>query len=367
MGKNSRVIRYYIVIIALFGLLGISLLTGCKGTPDVLEEVPWVKVQSIKSCRLNQESKYSGEVRGRNESQLSFQVGGRIVKRYIDRGSTVKTGQILMEISPADLQQSLISQRAQVVAAQAQLRLAQNNYDRFRNLLKEQVISQAEFDQYRAARDSAVAGVDQAKAIYRATANQLNYANLVAHSSGVVEEVMGEVGQVISPGQPVITLVQNQEKEIEIDVPENKVDELKKNKKITVAFWALPEVKVNGIIREISPMADSITRTYKVRISLLNPPLDVKLGMTAEVVLEKSEDKEEVFIPLSAIYQSGNVPSVWIVKNGKVELANVELGQFADDKIQVLQGLKEGDMVVVAGVHKLRSGQKIRFVGGETQ
>ena len=123
---------------------------------------------------------------------------------------------------------------------------------------------------------------------------------------------------------------------------------------------------IEGKIREISPIADAATRTYKVRISLMNPPETIKLGMTASAQIAGTGDKNQAAmeIPLSALYQTDGSTGVWVVTNDTVSLKTITVGEFGNTKIQVLSGLTAGETIVTAGVHKLREGQKVRLAAG---
>jgi len=122
---------------------------------------------------------------------------------------------------------------------------------------------------------------------------------------------------------------------------------------------------VAGTVREIAPIADKISRTYKVRIHLINPPPEMKLGMTASVNTSVENLQESIFIPISAVYQTGATPSVWVVNNNIATLRPVKIGNFGDGTVQVLEGLKNNDIIITAGVHKLKEGQKVRLEGLE--
>jgi RND family efflux transporter MFP subunit len=241
------------------------------------------------------------------------------------------------------------------------LSLAETNLERYRNLYEQGAASRMQLDQYQNAYDVALAAVRQASAQYTQGANQLGYSTLVADSAGVISSVNAEAGQVVSAGQPILTLVKDGEREIEINVPENRIDEMRNTQQVQISFWALPGVTAEGKIREISPVADRVARTYKTRISLFNPPAGVNLGMTASVAVAGSTNQQAVYIPLSAIYQTGDTPNVWIIKDGVVNLRPIKAGAFGDGKIQILEGLQDGDVIVTAGVQKLREGQKVRI------
>ncbi|MBP1763756.1 MAG: efflux transporter, family, subunit [Firmicutes bacterium] len=346
-------------------LIGISFKHYLK-PQAIMEDIPIVKTMIIRENGALQTYTYSGEVRGRYESQLAFQVGGKIVRRHVEVGSSVKAGDVLMQIDSKDLQQVVNSGSAQVYSAESQLRLAEINLMRYKQLFEQGAVSRAQYDQYKTSYDVSIAAARQASAQYTQGANQLDYSQLYTDIPGLVSVINTEVGQVVSAGQPVVTVVRDGEREIEIYVPESRIDEINKAQKIKVKFWALPGVVNDGKIREIAPMADKIARTYKVRISLVNSIPEIKLGMTASVEIGAfaGQQPTTLYIPLAAIYQTGQSPAVWIVGDGVVELRPIRTGDFGDGKVQVLEGLKDGDVIVTAGIHKLKEGQKVNVAGG---
>lgn len=367
MQKNSRRKLYYLSIAAVI-LLSAAGLAWKHATPpqSAAPETPQVRTMVIAYDKTAGSFTYSGEVRGRYESQLAFQVGGKIVRRNVELGSVVKPGDILMQIDPKDLQQVVNSNSAQVYSAESQLRLAEMNLTRYRQLFEQGAVSRAQYDQYQTSYDAAVASGRQASAQYTQGANQLDYSQLCADIPGVVSAINVEAGQIVSAGQTVVTVIRDGEREIEINIPESRMEEVRNAQQIKVKFWALPSVVADGKVREIAPMADKVSRTYKVRISLVNPVPEIKLGMTAavEVGTLNGQHAPATYIPLTAVYQTGASPAVWVVADGVVTLRPIKTGEFGDGKIQVLEGLKAGDAIVTTGVHKLREGQKVNIAGG---
>ncbi len=353
--------------VVLICIIGGFLWKGNSQAKPMLEDIPLVRAAKVASAGAAQNYIYSGEVRGRFESQLAFQVGGKVVKRNVELGSTVRAGDVLMQLDPKDLQQTVNSNSAQVYSVESQLRLAESNLNRYRQLYDQSAISRAQLDQYQNAYEVAVAAVRQASAQYSQGANQLDYSMLYADKAGVISSINAEAGQVVSAGQTVLTIVQDGEREIEISVPENRVEELRKATQIKITFWALANTVAEGKVREIAPMADQTTRTYKVRISLLNPPPEIKLGMTAAVEVAGSggQAAATALIPLTAVYQTNDAPCVWVVNDNTVSLRPVKVGAFGDAGIQVLSGLNPGEIIITAGVHKLREGQKVQIAGGD--
>ena len=188
----------------------------------------------------------------------------------------------------------------------------------------------------------------------------MSYTQLTSDADGVVSAVNAEVGQVVAAGQTVLTLVHDGDMEVQIDVPENKLSELTVGTSVTVNFWALGDVTADGIVREVAPMADAASRTYKVRVSIPNPPDGMELGMTATVATAAAAGTMDVVLPTSAIYQTGDTPKVWVVsKDDTVSLVDISVEELGNDTVKV-KGLHRGDTIVAAGAQMLHEGQHVR-------
>lgn len=321
---------------------------------------PLVSAMTVGSLLEDPSHVYSGEVHGRFETGLAFRIPGKVIARHVDAGSVVKAGTVLMQVDPSDVQQAVNASRAQLAAARSQFTLASDQLGRFKALYERDFMSKAELDRYQNAHDSAQSLVKQARAQYTQASNQLAYCNLVAEAPGVVLDVRAEQGQVVGAGQPVVIMARGDEKEVEIDIPENRIADFAGDTRFKVTFWALEKVEVQGRARVISPVADPITRTYKARITLVSPPAGVRLGMTASVLQDESVPSR-LLIPLSAVYQTGEDPTVWVIQDDRVTQRQVVLGGMdGRDRIAVIKGLEPGDKIVTAGVHKLSGNEKVR-------
>ena len=333
------------------------LFTGC-GDEEVKEiKIPYVKTQQVTLNNVNNENIYSGKVCGRYESDLAFQVGGKILRRNVEVGSYVRRGDLLFVMDSKDILQQSNQGDAQVRAFLAQLKLAETNLNRYKQLFSQDAISAAMLDEYQTNYDAALANYQNAVAISNQSHNALEYTNLNSNANGVISAINAEVGQIVSAGQTILTLVQTDELEVEINIPENKLSEIEIGRICEISFWANSET-VNGSVREISPMADAMSKTYRVRISIPNSN-KIQLGMTASANFT-ARDLKGVILPLSAIYQTGANSQVWIVTSeNKTALKNVKVENFSDNEVLV-SGLKAGEVVITAGVHKLREGQEVR-------
>ncbi len=346
-------------------LLSAAIFSGCGKEAAPETKAPLVRTQTVAAGSAAQAAEYAGSVHGRYEKNMAFQVGGQIVGRDVQLGDRVSAGSVMMRIDPKDVAQKTTAADAQAEAAGAQLALAETNLARYRQLYAEAAIAAAVLDQYQTAYDAALAAYQAAAAQATEAHNALSYTELVADADGVVSGLSAEVGQVVAAGQTVLTFVESGEMEVEINVPENRLPNISVGKNVEVSFWAMGDAKTRGIVREIAPMADHATRTYKVRVSVPTPPAGMALGMTASVRVTGAKAngsaKTAATLPLSAIYQTGEKPCVWIVKDGKVTLREVSVESFGANEA-IVRGLESGDVVVTAGVHKLHEGEEVRLV-----
>lgn len=333
------------------------------------EELPLVAAYRVQSENDGDKFTYSGLVCSKNDNSMAFQTGGKVLKKYVSVGDSVHKGELLMQLDTSDLQQVVNASSAQIEAAQAQLALNSVTLDRYKKLFESGGVSQAELDARQTAYDASLASVKALTAQNTQASNQVGYASLRAVCDGVIASVNTDVGQIVAPGQNVITIAGAGDKEIEINVPENRLPELRGSKAITVRFWAIPKLALSGTVREIAPLADLAAHTYMVRISLADVPSAVQLGMTASVDLysNNANGKNTVFIPLSAVYQTGKTPTVWIIEKGTVHSRQITAGEFADNQLEVLQGLNSGEVIAEKGVHELREGMKVRIADGDMQ
>lgn len=340
-------------------------LGACSEKAPAPDLVPLVVTQKAVAGDAGLQASFAGEVRARSESALGFRVGGKITERLVDVGAVVKAGTPLARIDARDLQLNSASVRSQLVAAQADVVQAQADYTRYNDLYQKKFVSGADIDKRKATLDVAQARLDQAKAQLNVADNQSTYAVLAADRPGVITAVEAEAGQVVAAGQTVVRLARDAEKEIAIAVPENRLPELQAAQKIDVTLWATPDKRYAGKVREISPGADAVTRTYAARIAVAEADVQMRLGMTANVLVHRAGAGSAFVLPLTALYQQGANTALWIVdpKTQTVKLMPVTVGAFREDAVTIVSGVNDGDVVVTAGVHKLTQGQKVRVAG----
>ena len=340
-------------------------LAGCSKPVEKVEEVRPVRAIKMAAASTGTVAEFSGEVRARYESRLGFRVGGKIVARKVDVGAVVKRGDLLMRLDPQDLQLAQNQANSALSAADSNLSLAKAELARYKELRDKNFVSQAVLDGKESAYRSALATRDQAAAALRTQRNQTGYGNLVADVDGVVTGIDAETGQVVAAGTPVVRLAQLGEKEIVISIPEDQVDALRRVTDVSVRTWSNPKQVLPGKLRELSPVADTATRTYTARISIPNAPADVRLGMSAYVTFSAATATPMLKVPLTALVQNQGGSAVWVVENGVVRLSPVQLAAPSGNDMLVASGISAGQTVVTAGVNLLKPGQKVTVLDAE--
>jgi len=308
-------------------------------------------------------TRYAGEVRARHETDLAFRVAGRVQTRAVEIGTQVKAGQLIATLDPNDYALAVTAAQAQWVAAEADAKLAQQDLQRYTELRAQNFIAQAELDRRQTTAAAAQARVRQLRAEAARQGNQQAYTRLTAPHAGVITAISVEAGQVVAAGQPVAQLAKSGEREVRIDVPENALDALRAARTLKIGLWSAPGVAYVGRLRELSPMADAASRTYRARISFLQPDEAVKLGMTATVEVD-GESAPSLSVAQAALFKTNGQAQVWVVDrhSHKVAARSVQLGELNGDRAAIVSGVVAGEWVVTAGVHKITPGQQVRLV-----
>ncbi len=343
-------------------LLPLFLLVACNKPPAEPEPIRPVKTVHVGMEPGEAYLRLPGEVRARHETPLSFRVGGKVTECKVNLGDTVRRGQILAKLEPADYQLATQSGAAGVADARSTLTLAEAELVRYRNLREKGFVSAAVLDQKQAAADAAHARVDAMQSAHTEQTRQLAYTSLPAENDGVVSAYDCNVGQVVNIGQPILRLAQSAEKEIEIHLPEAELQHFRSAGNFTVSLNALPGRSYQGVLRELAASADSATRTYAARIAVKNMDAAMQLGMSATVDMQPS-DNQVIRLPLAAVVSRDSHPSVWKVDGaGSVHAAAISVAGVEGNAVRIASGLNSGDVVVTAGASLLREGEKVKLL-----
>lgn len=345
-------------------LAGIGLLSGCHSNVEQTQSVqktPLVAVDTVLSGPQAQRHQLSGQIRAHEEANLGFRVAGKVARRLVDAGQRFEAGAPLYTLDQTDYLVQLKGAQAQEALAQARLQDASNELERTRRLLEQSVVSQAQFDRTHAAWQQAKAALDAATAARENAANSLDYTTLRATAPGIVSEILGDEGQIVAAGQPVLTIAALDQLEAEIYLPERYVDAVKIGDRVKVTPSFSSTGQIEGTVREIAGMADPRTRTYRARIELASDDALPRLGTSIAVEFSiPFPDPVAPISPESLCGETGGSPYVWILDdNSQAQRRPVQIEGAADGTFLVT-GLQPGERIVTSGARFLHQSTQVR-------
>ena len=344
-------------------LLGLA---GCSRPAPAPEPVRSVKLITVGPSPIQMRLEYSGEVRARVESRLSFRVAGKIVQRQAELGQRVRAGQVLAQLDVSDYALATQAARAQAAAATTQRDLAAADFERFSKLKAQNFVSGAELDRREAQLKSAQAALDQARAQLAAQGHQADYTRLVADAAGVVTGIEAEPGQVVAAGTPVLRIARDGPRDAVFFVPEDKVGQLRVGQAVQVRAWAAKTL-MPGQVRELAASADPVTRTFLVKVAVAGndvPPLGATVYATPQLHAGGDGGLQLIKLPTSSLRQEGGATAVWVYEPGEggggtVRSQVVQVATADGNEAVIAAGLAPGMQVVATGVHVLTPGQKV--------
>ncbi|MDY3868505.1 MAG: efflux RND transporter periplasmic adaptor subunit [Pyramidobacter sp.] len=348
--------------------------------PEVVRPVRTVRLGAGGSGAVR---RYFGTVQGSKRVNLSFRVSGPLIELPAGKGTSVKKGDLLGRIDPRDFKTQL--EQAEGVRAQARARYneASANFKRNEELYRQKVIAAAQYDEFKTQLNVARSSLQSAEAQVTAAKNALADTELRAPFDGVIADRMVENYQEVTAKQAVISLQNLENVEIVFNVPDKDVarasaqgrdtEELMRVSgelaRVYAVFDAMPDRKFGVKLKEFSAQADPRTQTYPVTVTMAQPDGSVVLpGMPVTVLVDFSSVKKTggFSVPASALLTDGGNTYLWRFENGAVTRVPVEPGDYRGDRVDVSgAGLRDGDIIVTAGVHFLKEGQRVRLMAGE--
>ncbi len=331
---------------------------GAKGQQGTV--IP-VRIYDVSSPSTNGTHSLTGVVRARHETELSFRVGGKIMQRLVDVGAKVRAGEQLFLLDAEDYQLEVKAAEAELSVAVAACKQADADEARMQTLRASRAVSEAEYDDSLAQREIAFGRKTAAERSLELARNRLSYTELQAPATGTIMEILAESGQVVAAGRGLARLAHGDDLEVVVDVPERWIEGIR-DQAANVSFWSLPDVVSYAQLREISPTADPVTRTYEARFTIRDPAPQIQLGMTATLHLQTAAEANGVLLPAGALAGDKQSPQVWKVVDdeGHVEAIPIEVLKYGNEQMLVRGPLAIGDRIVSAGVQKLDRGVRVR-------
>ena len=369
----KRLIEIIILAGLIFGAYkGLELMRSQDTEVPQKEVIRPVKTVTLRSNGKGGLWQYYGTLQGGKRVDLSFRVSGPVSSIKVDKGASVRKGQLLATLDPRDYQTQLKQARSNQAQAQAQFENAEANFKRYENLYKQKVIPKSTYDTYKTQMSVAQSALNVAKASTTAVRDSLRDTELRAPFDGVIIDRMVESFQDVTAKQTIFILQDISMLEIVFNVPENDVIWASKATSsapdsIRAKFDAIPGKSFPLTFKEFVLQADRSTNTFPVT-AVMPQQNDVALlpGMTAivEVEVSDSESGEKVFtVPQTALVTNGDKTYVWRCENNIVKRVSVKQNTPQNNGFVEISGeeLKDGNVIVVAGAHLLHEGQKVRL------
>lgn len=354
------------VLLSLALVAGLGLITAaCNGDKKAEAPPPErpVLVQAVHYAPLVMDRSFVGSIRPRVESDLGFRVAGKVAQRLVEVGEKVRAGQTLATLDETDLglqRDQALAERSAALAAQTN---AEAELARVVSLRTSGWSTAATLDRARAANEEARGRLERAEKSAALAANAVSYATLTADADGVVTIVLVEPGQILAAGQPAMRVARLDAREAVVAIPESQV-EWARTARARVSLWSVSNRNWSATLRELSPSADPVSRTFLARYSLPDIGEAAVLGMTATLTLSDPGDVKVARLPLASLYNQGQGASVFVVDkaSGLLSLKPVVVASYDSREVVLRSGVSEGDLVVTLGVQKLEAGRKIRIV-----
>lgn len=346
-------------------LIGLTA-AGCQpdaeaAAPD--RPAPVVEVMTVHPVSLVEARRYTGTVQPRRMVAEAFRIGGELVDRPVDVGDRVKAGTIIARLDPTDLDLAVDKAEASLAAALKNRDRAASEARRGTALLAKGHTARADQEDRALALAEAESRLSAAEKELALARNQRGYSELKASADGVVSAVPAEPGQVVAAGAPVVTVAATSAPDVLVAIPEGSVGDLD-GASASVSLWAGGR-SYQARLREISPTADPVTRTYAARFTIDDPDADARFGMTATVTLSKGDPAPVVRIPPTALHDEGHGPVVFALTGDTVRQTPVVVRRYESDAVIVAGGaLTPGTRIVTLGVNRLENGQAVRIAAG---
>jgi RND family efflux transporter MFP subunit len=346
-----------------WAILAALALCACDAKATPAPEPRPVRTITARLTQAGQPVTLTGQVQPRNQVNLAFRVDGRLTERTVSVGDPVRPRMVVARLERQDAENALRSAEADVAAARAALVEAENAETRQRTLSGQGITARAEYDAAVQQLEAARSRVAAAQARVRAARDNVRYTTLRADAPGTVTATGAEPGEVVRAGQMIAQVAREGGKDAVFNVPAQLLRGAPKDPVVSVRLSDDPAVATTGRVRETSPQADPSTGTYAVKVALDNAPEAMRLGATVTGSLTVG-GLPAMRIPGTALMQTNGKPAVWVVDPAtrRVALREVTVGRYDPAAVIVSGGLREGEIVVTAGVQALRPGQEVRLL-----
>jgi len=355
--------KKYIHIIALFTVSFLIMSCGSEEKKVVIDTTPAINVK-VSKVGVNNNNPFlsvSGKIQASKSAELSTRIMGFVKNVHVNVGDKVSENQLLVSINNSDLQ----AKKAQVSAGITQTKTAfinaEKNYNRFKNLLESNSVTQKEMDDMTANYQMAKAGLEVANQQKNEIDAQFKYSNITAPFNGIVTSKNIKKGDMANPGMTLISIENPTNFEVLAMVPESEIAQIHKETQVTVLVKSINKI-LQGKVAEISTSAKNTGGQYLVKVKLEKTPANILSGMftTIQFPIDKKNTSTMVLIPVDALVKNGQLSGIYTVSQTNTAMLRwLRLGKTYGNQVEVLSGLNADESYIVSAEGKLFNGVKI--------
>lgn len=355
MAKKILVLLTMIVIIA-------PLFTGC-GRKDAEEaassQIIPVKVTPVERGNLAEIFNTAGSIEAKKMVNLSAKVAGRVAGVHVQLGDYVRENQVLIEMEKDDFVNQNKQVKAMLAQAETNYKLNKDNFERTKKLFADELVSQQQYDAAQTQLEVSESQLKQSQANVEVSNNQLANTVIKAPFNGFIGYCKINQGEMVNPGAPLLSVVDLSRVYVTVNLSDTYISQAKYKQGAEIILKAFPETTFPGMIMQIAPAADVLTKTFPVRIEIDNPSQKIKAGMLAEVKLKFNERRNVLKIPVEAIIDEIGKKSVFIVADDTAARRVVTLGVSDGKMVEIISGLTGKEQVVTLGQNNLDDQMKV--------
>jgi len=322
-----------------------------------------VKVAPVVRSGIKSTIRAVGTVAAINQAKISAKIPGKVEEILVEEGDRAGAGQTLLRLEKTDLLLTVRQAEAAVSMAEANCSKAETEWVRVQELLETGIASRQQFDLAKSSFEMAAASIKQAKADLGLAQHQLDSADVTTLFGGTIIHRYVDLGERVSPGQPLLEVAEIDPVEVEIGVSDKRFSDLKLGQDATISVDGYPGMEFLGKVKKIQPAIDPMTRTFKVTVGIANPDESLKPGMFARARIQIGYHADALVMPRTASLEEEGRYYAVAVRDGKAHRTEIELGFRDGDRIEVLSGLLEGDRVIVEGAYALAQGAPVQISG----
>ncbi len=306
----------------------------------------------------------SGQLTPAREATVRAQIGGPLVSLTVDRGQAVRQGTVIGRIAARELDDALSSAQVAVKSSENSLAVAKSEAARTESLVKGGALAARDLEQARNVVAGAEAQLAAARSRETGIRQQLDDTIVKAPLTGIVSDRPASAGDILSPGTPIVTIIDPSSMRLEAAVTSDQVSLVRPGATVRFRIRGLSNELVTGTIDRLSPTADPITRQVTIFVTMPNAGGKLIAGLFAEGRVD-AETRRGVIVPMGAVDETGPTATVTRIRDGKAERVTVTLGirQSEAELIEIRSGLAEGDVVILGAAKTLSPGTPVRVVG----